>query len=53
MAAQTITKPLGLIKDFRIFVHGIPYVVTFTIIKSSVLDSNYSMFVRLSLVNGC
>ncbi len=53
MADQTITKPLGLIKDLKILVHGIPYVVTFTIIHSSVLDSNYSMFVRSSLVNGC
>jgi hypothetical protein len=53
MANQIITKPLGLIKDFRILVHGIPYVVTFIIIQNSVLDSNYSMFVRSSLVNGC
>jgi hypothetical protein len=40
---QTIAKPLGLIKDLKILVHGIPHVVTFTIIQSSVLDSNYSM----------
>jgi hypothetical protein len=39
---QTITKPLGLIKDLKIL-HGIPYAMTFTIIHSSVLDSNYSM----------
>jgi hypothetical protein len=31
---QTIAKPLGLIKDLKILVHGIPYVVTFTIIQS-------------------
>jgi hypothetical protein len=43
MANQTITKPLGLIKDLKILVHGIPYVTTFIIIQSSVLDSNYSM----------
>jgi hypothetical protein len=43
MAYQTIAKPLGLIKDLKILVHGIPYVVTFTIIQSSVLDSSYSM----------
>jgi hypothetical protein len=29
MANQTITKPLGLIKDLKIFVHGIPYTITF------------------------
>jgi hypothetical protein len=40
MANQTIVKPLGLIKDLRILVHGIPYVVTFIVIQSSVLDSN-------------
>jgi hypothetical protein len=43
MTNQTITKPLGLIKDLRILVHGIPYVMTFTIIQSSALDSNYFM----------
>jgi hypothetical protein len=29
MADQTIHKPLGLIKDFRILVHGIPCIITF------------------------
>jgi hypothetical protein len=33
MADQTITKPLGFIKDLKILVHGIPYVVTFTMIQ--------------------
>jgi hypothetical protein len=28
MANQTIAKPLGLIKDLKIIIHGIPYVVT-------------------------
>jgi hypothetical protein len=32
MANQTITKPLGLIKDHRILVHGISYIVTFIVI---------------------
>jgi hypothetical protein len=32
MANQTIAKPLGLIKDFKILVHGISNVMTFTII---------------------
>jgi hypothetical protein len=31
------------VKDPKILVHGIPYVVTFSIIQSSVLDSNYFM----------
>jgi hypothetical protein len=43
MIDQTITKPLGLIKDLRILVHGIPYAVIFIVIYSSVLDSNYFM----------
>jgi hypothetical protein len=43
MANQTIAKPLGLIKDLMIIVHGITYVITFTMIQSSVLNSRCSM----------
>jgi hypothetical protein len=43
MANQTITKPLGLMKDLKIYVHGIPYAITITMIQSSVLDFNYFM----------
>jgi hypothetical protein len=43
MVDQTIAKLLGLIKDFRILVHGTPYVMTFIVIQSSVLDFSYSM----------
>ncbi len=43
MANQTLAKPLGLIRDLKIFVHGIPYIVTFTIINNNVLHFNYSM----------
>jgi hypothetical protein len=43
MINQTIAKPLGLIKDLKILVHGIPYAATFIIMQSSVLNSNYSM----------
>jgi len=32
MADQTITKPLSMIKDHRILVHGISYIVTFIVI---------------------
>jgi len=45
MANQTIAKPLGFIKDLKIFVHGIPYTVTFTIINNNVLDYSYSMLI--------
>jgi hypothetical protein len=37
MVDQTIAKPFGLIKDLKIFVHGIPYIITFTIINNNVL----------------
>jgi hypothetical protein len=43
MANQTIAKPLDLIRDLKIFVHGIPFIVTFIVINSNVLDSSYSM----------
>jgi hypothetical protein len=43
MAYQIIAKPLGFIRDLKIFVHGIPYTIIFSIINSSVLDSSYSM----------
>ncbi len=43
MVDQTITKPLGLIKDLKIHVHGILYIATFTIIKNNVLDFTYFM----------
>jgi hypothetical protein len=43
MTYQTITKPLGLIKDHKILVHGISYAVTFIVIQCNVLDSNYFM----------
>jgi hypothetical protein len=43
MVNQTIAKPLGLIKYLKILMHGISYAVTFTMIKSSVLNSSYFM----------
>jgi hypothetical protein len=32
MANQTITKPVGLLRDLKIYVHGIPYISIFTIL---------------------
>jgi hypothetical protein len=46
MVDQSIAKLFGLIKDLEIFVHGIPYMVTFTIIYSNVLNYRYSMLQR-------
>jgi hypothetical protein len=34
---------MGLIKDLKIYVHGIPYITMFTILQNIVVDSNYSM----------
>ncbi len=43
MANQTIAKLFGHIMDLKAFVHGIPYIATFTVISNNVLDSSYSM----------
>ncbi len=43
MADQTTTKPMGLIKDLKIYVHDIPYIITFIILQNNVVDSSYSM----------
>jgi hypothetical protein len=43
MVDQTITKLVGLIRDLKIYVHGIPYIITFIIPYNSVVDSSYSM----------
>jgi hypothetical protein len=43
MVDQTTTKPMGLIKDLKIYVHGIPYINTFIVLQNSVVDFSYSM----------
>ncbi len=37
-ANQTTTKPVGFIRDLKI-----PYIIMFTILQNSVVDSSYSM----------
>jgi hypothetical protein len=32
MADQTTIKPMGLIKNMKIYVHGIPYITMFTVL---------------------
>jgi hypothetical protein len=32
-----------VIKDLNIYVHGIPYIITFTVLRNSVVDFSYSM----------
>jgi hypothetical protein len=43
MIDQTTTKPMGLIRDLKIYVHGIRSRTTFTVLQNSVVDSSYSM----------
>jgi hypothetical protein len=43
MVDHTLTKVVGLIKDLKIHIHGIPYIVTFLIMDNKVLETNYSM----------
>jgi hypothetical protein len=43
MANQTLTKLIGLIWHLKIHIHGILYIVTFTMMKNNILDANYSM----------
>jgi len=38
MVNQTFIKLIKLIKDLKIHIHGIPYIVTFTIMGNNVLD---------------
>jgi hypothetical protein len=46
MTDHTLTKHVGLIWDFKIHIHGIPYVVTYIVMHNNVLDSNYSMLLE-------
>jgi hypothetical protein len=43
MAYQSMTEPLGIIRNLKIHIHGISYVATFTILQNSVVDSSYCM----------
>jgi hypothetical protein len=43
MADQTTKKLVGLIRDLKIYVHGIPYTTMFTILRNNVVNYSYSM----------
>jgi hypothetical protein len=43
MAYQSLMKPVGIICDLKIHIHGIPYVATFIVMQNNVLDGSYSM----------
>ncbi len=38
-----MTKPLRIIKNLKIQIHGIPYVATFAVLQNNVVDSSYFM----------
>ena len=43
MANGTIAKPTGLLRDVKIHIHSIPYIVTLTVIDCQTIKSDYSM----------
>jgi hypothetical protein len=46
MANQSTIILMGLIRDLKIYVHGIPYITTFIVLHKNVVDFNYSMLLR-------
>jgi len=43
MVDQTTTKLVGLIRNLKIYVHGIFYITMFIVFQNSVVDFSYSM----------
>jgi len=43
MVDQTTIKLVGLIRDLKIYVHNILYIITFIVFQNSMEDSSYSM----------
>ncbi len=48
MVDQITTKPVGLIRDLKIYVHDIPYITRFIVLHNNVVDYNYSMLLGRS-----
>ncbi len=46
MVDQSMTRPLGIIKNLKIHIHGIPYIATFIVLKNTVIDFSYSMLLE-------
>jgi len=46
MVNQSLTKPVGLIRDVKFQVHGIPYIATFTVMGQNDGDGSYIMMLR-------
>jgi hypothetical protein len=43
MVDHSMIRPLGIIRNLNIHIHGIPYVATFTVLQNNVVNFNYSM----------
>jgi hypothetical protein len=46
MVDQTTTKLVALIRDLKIYVHGIPCITMFIVFQNNVVDFSYSMLGR-------
>jgi hypothetical protein len=40
---ESLTKPLRIIRNLKIHIHSIPYVVTFIVLQNNVVDFSYFM----------
>jgi len=40
---KSTTKPTRLIKNLRMYIHGIPYITTYIVLQKIIVDSNFSM----------
>jgi hypothetical protein len=46
MTNESMNRPLGIIKNLKIHIHGIPYITTLFFLKNNVVDSSYSMLLK-------
>ncbi len=46
MADQSMTRSLGIIRNLKIHIYGIPYLATSTVLKNSVVDSDNFMLLQ-------
>jgi hypothetical protein len=46
MVDQINTKSMGLIRDLKIYIHGIPYITMFIVFQNSVVNYSYSMLLE-------
>jgi hypothetical protein len=46
MADHNMIRPLRIIKNLKIHIHGNPYIAAFIVLKNNVVDSSYSMLLR-------